>query len=136
MLVPTAVAAGPLWARGLNQNAVNHTLAPGGTLPGKATVNFVSVVLPSNFHAAGSVGAAAPTKLKTLAPSTPSGFPLRVGLAASCRRRRTVFPTAETMSIPGASAGGGKGVGSTSGTTIPSSILADAWTAVLACMVL
>src|SRR5688500_1081372 len=128
MLVPTGALAGPRWARGLNQKAVNHTLAPAATVLGNSTFTTVRVVLPSNFQADSSVGAAAPTKLNTLAPSTPTGLPRRVE-PASCRRRRTVLPLTEMTFRPGARAGAGTGAWAAAGTTTPSSILA-AFTAV------
>src|SRR4051812_46680689 len=72
--VLTGVAAGPFAARGLNQNAVSHTFAPGSTEAGKTTFTRVRVMLPSNFQAASVVGASSPTKLNTAAPSTPGGL--------------------------------------------------------------
>src|SRR4051812_30809937 len=105
------VAAGPRCFLSLNQKAVNQTLAPAAVPAGKATSNEVRVILPSNFQPDSSSGALAPTKLKMAAPSTPAGLPRRVGLAGSCRRRRTVLPLAEMMSMSGALAGGGKGGG-------------------------
>src|SRR5688572_10713922 len=75
MLMPIGVDAGPLCLRSLNQNAVNQTFAPAGVPSGKVTSTFVRPVTPSNFHSDTSVGAAAPTKLKTLAPSVPAGRP-------------------------------------------------------------
>src|SRR5437899_2337453 len=121
MFVQTGVAAGPLKLRGLNQNAVNHTLAPGETVPGKTMLTTVRVVCPSNFQPASVVGASSPTKLKTLAPATPSGLPRRVGLAGSCRRIFTVFPLTETISMSGEPAGAGIGEGSVSRTVNPKS---------------
>src|SRR3954471_14230699 len=73
MLVPTGVDAGPFCLRGLNQNAVNHTFAPGATLAGKVTSTTVFEVMPSLVHPVSTFGGVSPTKLHTLAPSTPTG---------------------------------------------------------------
>src|SRR5262245_56467790 len=110
MLIPTGLAAGPFSLRTLNQNAVNHTFAPGAVPAGNTMSTLVLLVTPSNVHSDSSVGAAAPMKLNTLAPSTPAGLPRRVGLVSSCRRSLTVFPVVETTSMTGAIAGGGTGV--------------------------
>ena len=61
MFTPTGVHAGPLSARGLNQNAVIQTFAPGATVLGNAISTVVRVILPSNLYTAGSVGASSPT---------------------------------------------------------------------------
>src|SRR4051812_21394759 len=88
-LVPTGGHAGPLSPRGLNQNAVTHTLAPGATVAGKMISILVRVMLPSNFQPTSVDGATSPTKLNTLAPSTPGGLPRREGLAASISLTRS-----------------------------------------------
>src|SRR5260221_7913965 len=111
MFVVTGVAAGPLWSRGLRQKAVIQTFDPGGTVAAKRMSMVVRVGSPSNFQSASSVGAVAPTKLKTAAPATPRGLPRLVGSPARCRRILTVLPTLETMSMSGAVAGGGIGGG-------------------------
>jgi hypothetical protein len=53
---PTGSHAGPLWARGLNQNAVSHTFAPGAVPGSNATSKVVRVVFPSNFQSAMAAG--------------------------------------------------------------------------------
>lgn len=40
------VQAGPVWLRGLNQLAVNHTCDPAATVDGNATSKIVRVVEP------------------------------------------------------------------------------------------
>ena len=40
------VQAGPLWLRGLNQNAVSYTCEPAGTLGANSTSKLVRVVEP------------------------------------------------------------------------------------------
>src|SRR5439155_21676679 len=55
-LVQTGEHAGPLCLRGLNQNAVNQTIAPGAVSMGKLTSNVVSPVFPSNFQSLSSAG--------------------------------------------------------------------------------
>src|SRR5437764_1077994 len=123
MLVPTGSHAGPLCLRLLNQNAVNHTLAPGAVEPGKVTSTTSRDVLPSNFQSATLFGAASPTKLNKAAPATLIGLPRRVGLDESCSRTFTVLPAVETISNPGASAGGGIGEGDVLRTVTPMSSL-------------
>src|SRR3954453_21423398 len=99
------VHAGPLALRGLNQNAVSHTWLPAATVGGNSMSNIVRVVEPSNFHCEMSAGGAEPTKLNTVAPSTPSGLPRR---SESMLRSLTLSPRprADTTSITGDSVGG------------------------------
>jgi hypothetical protein len=59
--VDTGAHAGPLCFRGLNQNAVNHTVAPAAVVLGNCTCTAVLLVFPSNFHADISAGGTAPT---------------------------------------------------------------------------
>src|SRR5438874_5234309 len=71
MFVLTGAQAGPFSAFLLNHIAISQTCVPGATELGKITSTIVRVVFPSNFHSAGSLGGASPTKLKTAAPATP-----------------------------------------------------------------
>src|SRR4051812_21689287 len=105
MYALTGVHAGPLWARGLNQNAHSHTCEPAVTVEANSMSNVVRVVDPSNFQSEISCGGALPTKENTVAPSTPGGFPRR---SESCDRSLTlsVRPMAETTSNTGDSSGG------------------------------
>src|SRR5258706_14660122 len=110
-LVETGAHAGPLCLRPLNQNAVIHTFAPAGNVLGKGTNPLVFPVFPSNCQAPMSAGGVAPTKVKIDAPGTPGGLPRRVPDVVSCSLIFTVHPLTEMISSPGASAGGGIGVG-------------------------
>jgi hypothetical protein len=109
--VETGAHAGPLCFRPLNQNAVNHTSAPGASVLANATSMFVRPVFPSNFHAAISVGGVAPTKLNTAAPLTPGGLPRLALDVESCSLIFTVQAETETTSSPGALLGTGIGDG-------------------------
>src|SRR3954453_20607172 len=104
-LVVTLSAAGPFCLRSLNQNAVNHTFDPGATVFGKLTEVFTREVSPSKVQPASSVGATAPQKLYKAAPLTPAGLPRRDESPAACRRRVTVLPRTDSMSITGALSG-------------------------------
>jgi len=73
MFTLTGVAGGPLCLRLLNQNAVNHTFAPGAVVLGNVTFTVVVLMLPSNFQADSVVGDSSPMKLKMAAPLTPAG---------------------------------------------------------------
>src|SRR5689334_16314816 len=101
-LAGTGAQAGPLCFRGLNQNAVNHTCAPAGTVPGNVTSSVVRPVFPWNVHAVRSSGGVAPTKLNTLAPVTPAGRPRWVGVSAFISRTLAVRPVTDSTATIGA----------------------------------
>src|SRR5690349_4439885 len=132
MYALTGVHAGPLWLRGLNQNAVSHTCEPAATVEGNSTSKLVRVVDPSKVQAEMSAGGAAPTKLNRLAPCTPSGLPRR-SLPTLRRFTLIVRPIAVTISSTGASVGGLIGEGTTSRGVSPRSIFCCAVTLAVAC---
>src|SRR3954470_17248639 len=117
----TGSHAGPDISRGLFQYAVSHTCEPAGMVAVNSTSKSVRVDSPSVFHAPMSAGGAAPTKLHTEAPRTPSGFARR-SESADRSRIVTVRPSTRTISITGFSVGGLIGDGVASRTGSPRSI--------------
>jgi len=73
-LVLIVVAAGPLGARGFNQNAMNLTLIPGGSVFENFRAVVVFVTILSKFYPVSCVEADAPARKKSVSTITPVGL--------------------------------------------------------------